>query len=85
MGRRGYPIEEITISTSEGRTFTSTIEFIEFSEAPLDAAFFTVPSGYQPALPTLYGGYDMTKADTLTNRLQQYWQGLTVWANRLFR
>ena len=44
-----------------------------------------LPAGYRPALPRLTGGFDMTRPDTLTNRLQSYWQELTAWAQNVFR
>jgi hypothetical protein len=80
--RRGYPIEEISRSHDEGGTITSKLELVEFSDAPLDAALFTVTAGYRPALPRLFGGYDLTKPDTVMNRLQSYWNGLRAWADR---
>jgi hypothetical protein len=79
--RRGYPIEETSRSKDERATSTSKVELIESSDAPLDAALFTVPTGYRPALPNLFGGYDLTKPDTVMNRLQSYWHGLRAWAD----
>jgi hypothetical protein len=83
--RRGYPIEETSRSKDERGTTTSKVELIEFSDAPLDAALFTVPTGYRPALPNLFGGYDLTKPDTVMNRLQSYWDGLRAWADGRLR
>jgi len=83
--RRGYPIEEITRHQDERGTTTSRIELLEFSEAPLDGALFTVPAEYRPALPILFGGYDLTKPDTVVNRLHSYWDGVRAWANGRFR
>jgi hypothetical protein len=83
--RRGYPIEEITRSQNERGTPTSKIELIEFSDAPLDAALFTVPAEYRPALPDLFGGYDLTKPDTVMNRLHSYWDGVRAWADGRLR
>src|ERR1700676_2126003 len=68
--RRGYAIEETDRSKDEQGTTTSTLELIEFSDAPLDDALFTVPASYRSALPNLFGGYDLTKSDTIMNRLQ---------------
>jgi hypothetical protein len=62
---RGYAIQETSRQTEGGRTSVAQIELLEFSEAPLDAALFNVPSGYQAALPRLYGGHDLTQPDTL--------------------
>ena len=84
-GRRGYPIEETGWSETEVGRFTTKLELIELSDAPLDSALFAVPADYQPALPRLFGGYDLTKADTLSNRLQSYWEDLGSRVNRLFR
>jgi hypothetical protein len=83
--RRGYPIDEITRSQNERGTTTSKIELIEFSDAPLDAALFTVPPEYRPALPGLFGGFDLTKPDTVMNRLHSYWDGVRAWADGRLR
>ena len=72
---------EITRSQDQWGTTTSKIELIEFSDAPLDAALFTVPAEYRPALPDLFGGFDLTKADTVMNRLHSYWDGVRAWAD----
>jgi hypothetical protein len=82
--RRGYPIEEITSRHDERSTITSRVELIEFSEAPLDAALFTVPAEYRPALPIPFGGYDLSKPDTVINRLHSYWDGVRAWADGRF-
>jgi hypothetical protein len=79
--RRGYPIEEITRRQDERGTTTSRVELLEFSDAPLDGALFTVPAEYRPALPILFGGYDLTKPDTVINRLHSYWDGMRAWAD----
>jgi hypothetical protein len=83
--RRGYPIEETNRSRTATDTTTTTLELIDFSDSLLDAGLFTVPTGYRAALPTVYGGYDMTKPDTVRNRLESYWDALTVWVNHVFR
>ena len=82
---RGYPIEEITRSQNERGATTSKVELIEFSDAPLDAALFAVPADYRPALPNLFGGYDLTKPDTVMNRLHSYWDGVRAWADGRLR
>lgn len=82
---RGYAIEETTIRTEAGRTTTSRVELLDFSEAALAASLFEVPAGYSPALRTARGGFDMTKADTLGNRMQSYWAELTASVQRWFR
>ena len=83
--RRGYPIDEVTRIGNERGTTTSKIELIEFSDAPLDAALFTVPPEYRPALPGLFGGFDLTKPDTVMNRLHSYWDGVRAWADGRLR
>jgi hypothetical protein len=83
--RLGYPIEEINRSRTYGSVFTTRLALIEYSEAPLDEDLFTVPSGYQPALRTLFGAPDMTKPDTIGNRLASYWDTLTTWVHDFLR
>ena len=83
--RRGYPIDEVARRQNERDATTSKIELIEFSDAPLDAALFTISAEYRPALPDLFGGYDLTKPDTVMNRLHSYWDGVTAWADRRLR
>ncbi len=82
---RGYPLEETSRRVEAGRTTISKTELLEFSEAPLDAGLFGVPAGYSPALRTGHGGFDMTRPDTLGNRLQSYWAELTTSVQRWFR
>ena len=83
--RRGYPIEEVTRRQDERGATTSRVELIDVSDAPLDDALFTVPAEYRPALPFLFGGYDLTKPDTVINRLHSYWDGVRAWADGRFR
>lgn len=80
----GYALEQIIKRTEEGRTTVGKIELLEFSEAPVDAKLFDIPSGYSPALRTLQGGYDMSKPDTFGNRLAQLWAELKASAQRAF-
>jgi hypothetical protein len=61
------------------------VKLIEFSEAVLDKSLFDVPAGYRPALPRLIGRFDMTKPDTVANRLAAYWQDVTTLAGDFFR
>jgi hypothetical protein len=82
---RGFPIEEVSQSNSDGATTTTRVELLEFSEARLDTSLFNAPQGYQPALPLLTGGFDLARPDTLTNRLQNYWDDLRSWAQYMFR
>jgi hypothetical protein len=82
---RGYPIEE-TDRQTEGRDSTvRNLELVDFSELPLDSALFELPSDYRPALPRVHGGRDLTKPDTVTNRLQSYWDELALWIGALLR
>jgi hypothetical protein len=83
-GRRGYPIEETNHLTGRYAT-NSRIELVGISESPLDEALFTVPPDYRPALPHPYGGYDLTKPDTLLNRLQAFREVAADWANYIRR
>jgi hypothetical protein len=81
----GYAVEETSRRTEAGRTTISKVELLEFSEAPLDASLFEVPAEYSPALRTAHCGVDMTRPDTLGNRLQSYWAELTTSVQRWFR
>ncbi len=82
---RGYAIEETTRFTQTGGTDVVRVELIELSEHPLDSSLFDIPRDYRPALPRVRGGYDMTKPDTLANRLQEYWDEITLVARTIFR
>ena len=82
---RGYAIEETTRFTQTGGTTVDRVELIELSEHPLDSSLFDIPRDYRPALPRVRGGYDMTKPDTLANRLQDYWDEITLVARTIFR
>jgi hypothetical protein len=83
--RRGYPIEETLRMGDERTAIVTKLELVELSEAPLDPALFTVPPGYHAALPHPYGGYDLTKPDTLINRLESYRDVAVSWADYLLR
>jgi hypothetical protein len=83
--RRGYAIEETTRFTQTGRTNVDRVELIELVESPLDVSLFDVPRDYRPALPLVRGGNDLTKPDTLSNRLQMYWDEITVVAHTILR
>jgi hypothetical protein len=86
---RGYPIEETSLRTEAGKKTISKVELLEISEAPLNPLIFELPAGYRQALQTLNGGADFTKPDTVSNRVQYYWQyywtRLTLWLRSLFR
>ena len=81
----GYAIQETTRFTQTGGTDVVRVELIELSEHPLDSSLFDIPRDYRPALPRVRGGYDMTKPDTLANRLQEYWDEITLVARAIFR
>jgi hypothetical protein len=83
--RRGYAIEETNRFTQTGGTNVDQVELIELSEDPLDMSLFDIPRDYRPALPLVRGGYDMTKPDTLSNRVQVYWDELTLVTRAIFR
>jgi len=80
----GFPLEETTTKTEQGKSTVSKLELLEFSNSPLDDALFQVPEGYSPALSTPHGGYDMTKPETLANRVRVYWAELSDWTNHWF-
>jgi hypothetical protein len=81
----GFAIEETTKQIENGSNLIGKIELLECSEAPLDSALFAVPAGYSPALRMPHGGYDMTKPDTLANRVHVYWAELQLWTRQWFR
>ena len=82
---RGYAIEETTRFTHTGGTDVDRVELIELSEHPLSLSLFDIPRDYRPALQLVRGGYDMTKPDTLANRLQVYWDEIMLVARAIFR
>jgi hypothetical protein len=85
-GRRGFPIEETTRRRGEHeRPITTSVKLIEFSQAVLDKSIFDVPPGYRAALPRLIGRVDMTKPDTVANRLAAYWEDVTTLARDFLR
>ena len=82
---RGYAIEETSLITESGNKTVNKVALLEISEAPLNPSIFELPAGYRQALQTGNGGADMTKPDTLYNRVQYYWRMLTFRARGLFR
>ena len=80
----GFPLEETVKKTEAGKSTLSQLELMEFSEVPLDGGLFQVPRGYSPALSTPHGGYDMTRPETLGNRVQVYWAELKDWTRQWF-
>jgi hypothetical protein len=79
----GFPLEETITKTQQEKT-VSKLELLEFSEAPLDDALFQVPAGYSPALSTPRGGYDMTRPETVADRVHVYWAELKDWTRQWF-
>jgi len=63
-------------------TFTQATELVEISTAPVDPALFDVPADYRAALPYSGGGFDLSRPDTVGNRLAVLWEGLRGFAGR---
>jgi len=82
---RGYAIAETNRVTQSGTTEVDSVKLIELSERPLDSSMFDISPDYRPALPLLRGGYDMTKRDTVANRLQAYWDEFVQVTRTIFR
>jgi hypothetical protein len=83
--RRGFPLIETDRTVSRARTVTYTTELLEISDRPLDLALFDVPAGYQPALRRWSGDFDLTRPDTLVNRMLLVWESATNWIHRTWR
>jgi hypothetical protein len=83
--RRGYAIEETNRVTQSGTMTVDNVKLIELSEHTLDPSLFEIPRDYRPALPLLRGGIDLTKPDTVANRLQMYWHEVTQVTRSIFR
>jgi hypothetical protein len=83
-GGRGYPLEETTHKTQDGIDESGRLELLEFSATVLDSSLFEVPADYSPALRTFQGNFDMSRPDTLRNRVQEYWTGLLSAMRRIF-
>jgi len=73
-------IETDRVTGPEG-AWEQTTELVEISSAPLDPAMFDVPAGYVAALP-YGGGFDLSRPDTVGNRLAVLWEGLRGFASR---
>jgi hypothetical protein len=85
-GRRGFPVEETKRHRGEHEPpIVTRVKLIEFSEAVLDKSLFDIPGGYRPALPRLIGHVDLTKPDTVANRVQAYWQDAATLTREFFR
>ena len=83
--RRGFAIGETTRHTHTGGTTVGGVELVELSDRPLDPALFEIPRDYRPAVPLPGGGHDLSRPDTLVNRLRTYWEGLTSTARAVVR
>lgn len=81
--RRGYAIEETTRHTEARMTYTTTVTLVDWSDAPLDPLLFETPANFRPALRMPGGGVDLTKPDSVANRLQTYWDVLTAVVSRV--
>jgi hypothetical protein len=82
-GHRGYPIEETSRFQSGSYSHVMKRALVEVSEAPLDDALFTAPEDYSAALQTPYGP-DMSKPDTVLNRLSWYGNQMVLSVYRWF-
>jgi hypothetical protein len=82
--RRGYPIEQTVRHETDAHPLVTHTELIELSDAPLDDALFNVPADYLPALPRPDGSFDLSKQDTVPNRLELYWNTIAYWTRSLF-
>lgn len=80
MPPKGLVIESTVRTTAGEQRPTQRVTLIEYSEAPLDQSIFAVPATYRQALPRLSGGFDLTRPDTVPNRLRDYWEELSLWA-----
>lgn len=82
----GFPVQRVTRDSDKTleTSFTETTELIEVSHHELDVTLFDVPSGYQAAMPRMWGGFDLTKPDTFGNRFADYWDSVGSWARGVF-
>jgi hypothetical protein len=62
-------------------TFIATTSLVEFSDAPLDPALFDVPPGYRPALPLGAGNFDLTRPDSVANRVRLAGENAAFWVH----
>jgi hypothetical protein len=78
---RGMPLPgTFTTTMADGTKSAQSIELLEISRAPLPPSLFEIPEGYRPALRLPNGGVDMSRPDTLLNRVYARWRAL--WAPR---
>jgi hypothetical protein len=77
--RTGFPIEE---RERHAHGAERTVTLVEFSQAPIQGSLFEVPDGYHRALELPFGGYDLSRPDTLWNRASAYWTMASSWARQ---
>ena len=80
--RPGVALIETDRMTGPDGNWEQTTELVEISSAPLDAALFDAPAGYRAALPYWSGGFDLSRPDTIGNRLAVLWEGVRGFASR---
>lgn len=83
--RTGFPIEEIDRTDAPFGRAERRVRLVSISDAPLPDSLFDIPAGYRPALPMLYGGFDMQRADTWTNRAVMAWETASAWLHQWWR
>jgi hypothetical protein len=82
---RGYAVEYVhTISLHTG-DLVDRQELVNISSAPVDPELFEIPRGYLPALRLPDGGADVTRPDTMANRIHAYWEFARDWVNAWIR
>lgn len=83
--RTGYPLIERDRRITAARTIERTTELIEVSPAPIPFTAFDVPDGYRLALALPGGGADLTRPDTILNRVAAYWHYAAGWISSFWR
>lgn len=85
IANAGYPIEERTRTFEGTGELEQRIELLNVSDAPIPRSAFEVPDGYRPALPLPGGGYDLTRPDTIVNRVTVWWNTASSWVASFWR
>src|SRR4029078_874838 len=95
--KTGVALIETERATGPEGTWEQTTELVEISSAPLDAplveaaagsrallapALCEPPPGYPPGLRYWSGGFDLSRPDTVGNRIAVLWEGLRGFASR---
>lgn len=80
--KAGVALIETDRATGPEGKWEQTTELVEISTARLDAALFEVPPDYRAALPLSTGGFDLSRPDTVGNRLSLLWEGIRGLASR---